>query len=106
MLTIMVEARSRQHEILNRLREAGYLALEIVRPGALTEWVEGMTHDAAIAFESFESVIVALDRHIARQIDSGLTNAALDAAAPSSRNKGEYPALIVSPGMVTREPNR
>lgn len=106
--SLMVEARAREFAILNLLREAGFVAPSVVRPGALTEWIEGMIGDAAMMLESFESVVRALDRHIAKKFDAALTNTAVEAvpAQETAEIAREYPVVKPSRGRMNRRDNR
>lgn len=106
-LTRLTDARARELEALNQLREAAFIALEIVHPGALTTWLEGVTTDIAHIFESLESGVQAVDRHLAKKFDAALTNTALHTmpAQETAEIAREYPIVKPPRGRMTRREN-
>jgi hypothetical protein len=107
MLTVCTEARSRQLEIISRLREANFVAFDVCLPGSpLLSWIQGMLSDGAMMLESFESVIIALDRYIAKKVDAATTNTSVEAVAHNGENAGQFPIFTDSPGTVTRDRRR
>jgi hypothetical protein len=109
LLTRLTDARAHELAALNQLREAAFIALEVVTPGALTSWIEGVTSDIAHVFESLENGVGVMDRHLARKLgDVGLTNAVLQAMPQAGfpENAGQFPAFTQSPGMVTKDKTR